>query len=134
MKNHTIFLDLEQIVSIHDFMVDAYGGSHGIRSIPLLESALFRPQTTFGGKFLYKSIFDKAAALMHSLIFNHAFVDGNKRTATASTLTFLELNGFSFVLDQSQLTHDVVNMENKKWGVNKIVTWLKKHSKKIKRG
>src|SRR3989344_1580898 len=108
----TIFLTLEQLVTIHNDQIERYGGSHGIRDLGLLESALLRPQTTFGGQDLYLTIFDKAASLLHSLLMNHAFVDGNKRTAMTTTLVFLELNGYTLSVSQDQLVQTALRIEN----------------------
>jgi len=127
----TNFLTLEQVIFIHEEQIEQYGGSHGIGRLSLLESAVIRVQMTFGGKELYHNLFDKAASLLHGLVFNHAFVDGNKRTAIASTMVFLELNGYSFILPQKKLVQTIVEIENKKWDKDKIKAWLKKHSKRI---
>ena len=114
MEEEIIFLTLEQILLIHEDQIDRYGGSHGLRDITLLESAIYRLQTTFGGIDLYPSMFDKAAALVHSLLLNHPFVDGNKRTAIASMLVFLDLNNYSFSVSQKKLTLTALSIENKK--------------------
>lgn len=127
----TIFLTLEQLLIIHDDQIERYGGSHGIRDLGLLESALLRPQTTFGGQDLYLTIFHKAASLLHSLLMNHAFVDGNKRTAVTTTLVFLELNGYTLSVSQDPLVQTALQIENKKMTFGQIVSWLKKHSKRI---
>lgn len=121
---------LEQILVIHEDQIERYGGSHGVRNLALIESAVYRPQTTFAGKELYDSIFDKAAALLHSLLLNHAFVDGNKRTAMVSTLTFLELNGYRLEVSQKGLVTFALTVENKKPAIEKIAMWLKKHCKR----
>lgn len=126
-----IFLTLEQVLVIHDDQIERYGGSHGIHSLSLLESAVMRPQTTFGGRDLYPSIFNKAAAIMHSLIMNHAFVDGNKRTSTVSVLVFLELNGYKLETSQKELVEAALNVRHKKWGLGKLSSWLKQHSRKM---
>lgn len=126
-----IFLTLEQVLAIHDDQIEKYGGSHGIHSLSLLESAVMRPQSSFGGKDLYPTIFGKAAALMHSMIMNHAFIDGNKRTGTVSTLVFLELNRYRLTVSQSQLIDAALKVRHKKWDLAKISSWLKAHSKKI---
>jgi len=68
-------------------------GSHGVRDLHLLEAAAARPQATFEGKDLYSDIFSKAAALLDSIIRNHPFLDGNKRTAIGAACLFLERNG-----------------------------------------
>lgn len=127
----TVFLSLEQVIAIHDDQIELYGGSHGIGKLELLESAVMRPQITFGGKDLYPSVFDKSAAVFHSLVLNHAFVDGNKRTATASTLVLLELNRYRLNVEQDELIHVVLKIVSRKWGIKKISFWLKKHSKKF---
>src|SRR5579859_834077 len=89
-SKEVIYVSLEDLLIIHTDQIERYGGSHGIRDIGLIESALFRPQSSFGGEDLYPDFFDKAAVLVHSLLLNHAFVDGNKRTAMATVLVFLE--------------------------------------------
>jgi death-on-curing protein len=68
-----------------------------------LEAAVLRPQSTVGGEDAYVDPCDKAAALMHSLARNHPFVDGNKRTAAASMIIFLKLNGYGFHATQDEL-------------------------------
>lgn len=128
---NTIFLTFEQVLAIHDNQIETYGGSHGIRDLALFESAIMRPQTTFGGKDLYPSIFEKAAVLMHSLIMNHPFVDGNKRTGTVSALIFLEINRFRIAVDQNELVDVSLEVALKKMNVKGVATWLEKSSKKI---
>src|SRR3990167_2652977 len=86
-------LSLEEILILHEYQIETYGGKAGINDIRMLESAVLRPQTTFDGKDLYEDIYEKSVALLYSLIKNHPFVDGNKRTALHATITFLELNG-----------------------------------------
>src|SRR5688572_20333207 len=82
---HTVkYLSPQQVLAIHDQMIKRFGGSSGIRDVGLLESAVARPKATFDGNDLYPSIFQKAAALLQSLLKNHPFVDGNKRTALTS--------------------------------------------------
>lgn len=126
----TIFLTLEQILVIHEDQIDHYGGSHGIRELTLLESALFRPQTTFSDQELYPTIFDKAAAMLHSLVMNHPFVDGNKRTGTAAMIIFLELNGLELKVTQKDLVNMVLQIEDKTLDLEQIAEWLEEHSQK----
>ena len=130
MKN-IIFLTFEQVLAIHDNQIELYGGSHGIRDLALFESALMRPQTTFGGNDLYPSLFDKATVLMHSIIMNHPFIDGNKRTGTVSALIFLEINKFKIIASQNELVKITIDLETKKINNEKISSWLRSHSKKI---
>lgn len=119
-----IYLTLEQILAIHHDQVKTYGGSHGIRDLVLLESATQRPQASFMGEDLYPTIFDKAAALMHSLILNRPFIDGNKRTGTVSAAAMLHLSGFDLKVSQEELVGAAL-------GIEQISNWLKEYSVKI---
>ncbi len=124
------YISLEELIAIHDSMIDLYGGSHGIRDLHLLQSALARPQSTFSGEDLYPDMFDKAAALFHSLMFNHAFVDGNKRTTFTSTARFLNLNGYEVTAKDKEIVDFALRVENQHLSVGQISEWLKKNSKK----
>lgn len=126
-----IYLTLEQVLVIHQDQIDRYGGTAGIRALSLLESAIFRPQTTFSGKDLYQSHCEKAAALMHSLIMNHAFVDGNKRTGTTATLVYLLLSKRALHVTHHELVTTVLAIEKEKWNIEKIASWLEKNVKKF---
>ncbi|WP_203236784.1 type II toxin-antitoxin system death-on-curing family toxin [Nocardia panacis] len=85
------YLDLEDVVWIANELV--MEGSARIRDLGLLQSAIFRPGASAFGEDAYPDLFDKAAALLQSLARNHPFIDGNKRTAWLSTVTFLDING-----------------------------------------
>ena len=80
---------LEDILSLHDASISDYGGIQGIRDIGLLKSAIARPFQTFDGNDLYPTSIEKAAALSESLVINHPFLDGNKRTGVLGMLTIL---------------------------------------------
>jgi death-on-curing protein len=89
------FLRLTDVVRIHIDQIEGYGGRAGIRDPGLLQSALAMPQASFGGEWLHRDLYEMAAAYAFHLCQNHPFVDGNKRTALACALVFLELNGVS---------------------------------------
>jgi death-on-curing protein len=89
-----LYLTLEQILDIHDQIIAQTTGSPGITNPGLLESAIAQPQMTFAGQELYTTLSEKAVALGFSLINNHPFLDGNKRTGHAAMEVFLILNGF----------------------------------------
>lgn len=88
-----LFLTLDEILSLHEDQVHRYGGSGGVRDLGLLQSAMGSVMATFGGSFLHESLFEMAAAYLFNICKNHPFIDGNKRTAVAASLTFLEMNG-----------------------------------------
>jgi len=123
------FLSIEQIIAIHSDIIRGFGGAKGVRSRELLESASFRMRASFDGKDLYSNIFEKAAALFESLAKNHAFVDGNKRTAFVSAITFLEINGHEMEFDKENTEKFILELVNGKKSFKQIVNFLKKDSK-----
>ena len=125
-----IYLSFEEVIKIHDNMVHLYGGSLGIRDKALIESALARPQATFGGEDLYETIYTKAAALFHSLMFNHAFVDGNKRTTMTTTARFLSLNGYELEVSMREFVDFPIRVENEHLPIEEIAAWLEMNSQR----
>jgi len=84
-----VYLTVAEVIAIHDHQTDEYGGIHGLRDQGAFESAVFRPQTGY-----YTDVSEEAAALLESLVNNHAFLDGNKQVGFAAAHTFLLVNGF----------------------------------------
>lgn len=99
----TRYLTPEQVLFIHSRLIQETGGAHGVRDLSMLLSALGRPQATFDGNELYGDIFSKAAALMDSLIRNHPFMDGNKRTAITTAALFLRFNGCALLVQNEDM-------------------------------
>src|SRR5689334_10398196 len=91
-----IFLELDEVLDLHRESIHRYGGDESIRDMGLLQSALAAPAASFGGDFLHPDIASMAAALLFSLVQNHPFVDGNKRTGAAAARVFLLLNDAKF--------------------------------------
>lgn len=87
-------LSVEEVLVVHDRLLERFGGAAGVRDQGLLESALYRPQTGH-----YSDLAEMATALFESLLMNHPFVDGNKRVAFFATDVFLRLNGWYLKLD-----------------------------------
>ena len=88
------FLSLDEVLAIHERLIDKFGGSSGIRDRGMLESALFRPQTGY-----YENLEEMAVALFESLLINHPFIDGNKRVAFFATDVFLRMNGWKIKVE-----------------------------------
>lgn len=125
------WLDLDDIELIHMQIIDASGGSQGIRDRGRLESALAAMQQEMFGQELYPTIFEKAAALMRGVIADHPFVDGNKRTGVMSALIFLNLNGFNTgQLSNKELEDFAVQVAVEHLDVPVIAAWLEKHGRK----
>jgi death on curing protein len=119
---------IDDVLELHESSINDFGGSHGVRDKGLLESAIARPFQTFGGEDLYPTIFEKAAALGESLIINHPFVDGNKRTGMLAMTGFLVLNNFVFTASSADLYNFVINISTGSISFNEIVEWLKNNT------
>jgi death-on-curing protein len=122
------YLTVEQVLFLHARLIAETGGSHGIRDIGLLESAIARPQATFEAKDLYPDVFSKAAALLHSLISNHPFVDGNKRVGIGAAALFLRANGFVLAATNSELETFALRAARGELGVPEAARWLEEHT------
>jgi death on curing protein len=117
-------LSLEDLVWLHAVAIEEFGGSHGLRDKGVLESALGRPLATFGGKNLYLTSFKRAAALAESLVLNHGFVDGNKRSAMYAMAAWLEREGYRLEADRGELRDIALAIATHKVTFDQIAVWL----------
>jgi death on curing protein len=92
------YLTTADVIGIHAVLLHRYGGAKGIRDMGAVESAVFRPQCGY-----YSDITEEAAALLESLLINHPFIDGNKRTAFACCDIFLRINGTRITAENERL-------------------------------
>lgn len=122
------YLTLIEILELHRRILEQSGGALGIREMGLLESAIAQPQMTFGGADLYPSLLEKAAALGFSIIMNHPFVDGNKRTGHAATETFLVLNGLEINASVDEQERVVLAISSGELGREAFVEWLQQNT------
>lgn len=121
------YLTLSEALELHRRVIGQSGGALGVLDLGALESALAQPRMTFGGRDLYPSIVDKVATLGYSLIQNHPFLDGNKRTGHAAMEVFLLLNGFeiqSSVDEQERIILQVASGETDR---EAFTSWLRDH-------
>lgn len=109
-------------------MIATTGGNHGVRDVGLLASAVARPQATFGGEELYPDVFTKAAALMASLIQNHPFVDGNKRTGIVAAGLFLRRSGWRLQTSNEELERFTLRVATERVPIEEIAGWLQQYS------
>jgi death on curing protein len=119
---------LADILLLHEKSINDFGGSHGVRDMGLLEAAIARPFQTFGGTDLYPTIIEKAAALGESLIKNHPFVDGNKRTGLLAMLSFLINKGYSSKASPDELYAFIIDISSGALSFEEIVTWLREYT------
>ena len=87
------YLSVGEVLDLYRRVMQESGGGFGLRDLSALLSSIAQPRMTFEGRGLYPSLADKAAALCFSIVMNHPFLDGNKRTAHAAMEAFLQLNG-----------------------------------------
>jgi death-on-curing protein len=125
------YLTSEQVLFIHSRVIAETGGIHGVRDLGLLESAVARPQVTFDGKELYADVFIKAAALMDSLVNNHPFADGNKRTGVMSAGLFLLINGYKLKIPSTAMADITMRVATKKVTIEKLAQWMRKNSRLV---
>lgn len=126
------YLTPQQILFIHARLIAETGGEPGLRDLPLLESAIARPYATFDGKDLYSGLFEKAAALLDSLVNNHAFLDGNKRVGITSAALFLLSNGYQLRTSSKDLETFTLQVATDHPSINELATWLQAHSHSLK--
>ena len=122
------YFDANDIELIHMQIVDASGGSHGTRDRGRIEAAVATQFQEVFGQELYKTVFDKAAALCRGIIADHAFVDGNKRTGIMLALIFLERNGHKTKLTDKELEDFAVRVAIEHLDIPTIAAWLEAHS------
>ena len=123
------YLYPKQILYLHRAILEQSGESSGLRDEGLLESAVYRPQASFGGQDLYPDLFTKAAALGHSLVSNHPFVDGNKRVGFEAMRLMLRLNGYDIHAALEEKLHFVLAIAKSERSEQAIADWLKQHSR-----
>ncbi|MBI3011520.1 MAG: type II toxin-antitoxin system death-on-curing family toxin [Candidatus Omnitrophica bacterium] len=123
------YLYPKQVIYLYRQIIQQSGGTVGLRDEGLLESAVYRPQASFGGQDLYQDLFSKAAALGHSLISNHPFVDGNKRVGFEAMRLMLRLNGYDIRASLEAKFDFVMDVAQGKRTEQAIADWLKQHSR-----
>jgi death-on-curing protein len=125
------YLTAEQVLFIHARLIAETGGEHGILDLGLLQSAAARPQATFDKQDLYPELFSKAAALLESLIGNHAFVDGNKRTAITAAGLFLRINGYRLTASNQQLEVFTLQCAQHLVSLEQMTIWFESQSESV---
>lgn len=120
-----IYLSVEQVLFLHDRLIEETGGEHGVRDLGGLESALARPRAAFGDTEFYPDIYIKAAVLMDGLTRNHAFIDGNKRISISTAVMFLHVNGYRLTATNSELEEFAIHVTTAKPAIEAIADWFR---------
>ena len=122
-----LYPTLVETLELHNRLIERFGGKVGVRDMGLLESALMRPQTGY-----YNSLSLQAAALLQSLTQNHAFIDGNKRVAFATSAIFLRMNGYRLKVEADNGESFIIDRVIKaRADLEEIATWLEKHMRRV---
>jgi death-on-curing protein len=121
-----MMLSFEQLLGLQKQIIEQSGGAHGLRDQAGLESALAQPTMSFGGEDLYPDVIAKAATLGFSLINNHPFLDGNKRTGHAAMEIFLLLNGMEIQADVDEQEHTILAVAAGKMSRELFTEWLRR--------
>lgn len=124
----TRYLSAQQVLFIHARLTDETGGDHLLRDVGLLASAVARPRAAFGGQELYPDLFAQAAALMQSLLLNHPFLDGNKRTGITAAALLLLRNGYRLTADNAGLERFTFAVVNGQQSFQEMAAWFRAHS------
>lgn len=125
-------IPISEVEQLHKILIDNFGGSHGIRDKEALSSALARPFQTFDNKDLYVSVIQKASSLIESILINHPFIDGNKRTGYTLLRLFLLQNGYDIKASQDNKYEFVINIASGILKFDGIVEWLNTNTTLIK--
>jgi len=121
----------ELIDELHELSLKAYGGGSGTRDESMLESAIARPFQTFGGEPLYPTVYEKAAAIAQSIIINHPYIDGNKRTGLLAMIAMLEVYGFELTAESNETYEMTIKISTGHIELNEISDWIEHNSKLI---
>ncbi|HVG25464.1 MAG TPA: type II toxin-antitoxin system death-on-curing family toxin [Thermoanaerobaculia bacterium] len=122
------FLTLAQVLELHELQLGLFGGSSGTRDLGLLESALGNVQATFGGEYLHQSIYEMGAAYLYGICRNHPFIDGNKRTAAAAALTFLDYNRIEIEATEDELYDLVIGVAEGRVTKDDVALFFERHT------
>ncbi|QQO07572.1 type II toxin-antitoxin system death-on-curing family toxin [Breznakiella homolactica] len=123
------FLTLSEVLIIYEDQVRRYGGEYGVRDLNLLSSAVYVPQSSFNGEYLHTTVPAMAAAYGFHICQNHPFVDGNKRTALASALVFLDLNNYDFTCPEPTLYKQMMDVAKGEIKKESLITFFEKYAK-----
>ena len=125
------YLSAQDVLVLHAMVIDATGGSNGVRDAHLLASIAEKPRACFAGKDLYATVWIKAAILFEGLVNYHVFVDGNKRTGLIATARFLSLNGYEFKASNEESVVMALRIATKEVSQEALAAWLEANAEAV---
>jgi death on curing protein len=123
-------LEVADLVWLNTIAVRQAGGAVGVRDKGVLEAAVARPWAAYGGKELFPTLFDKAAALMEAVIRRHPFVDGNKRTGLLAGAALLYLAGYDLAAPRAEMVEKPVALAERRIGFEELSRWFEIHARR----
>jgi len=123
------FLTLDDVLALHDELIQRYGGTPGLRDAGLLEAALAMPQAGFGGRYFHQFPHETAAAYLFHLVRNHAFIDGNKRVALACAILFFKINRVPYSITEEEAVELTLAAASGQMDKCDVTSVLQKHLK-----
>ena len=124
-----VFLTLEDVLALHDELIQDYGGISGLRDAGLLEAALAMPQAGFGGRYFHEFPYEMGAAYLFHLVRNHAFADGNKRIALACAILFFKINRVSYAITEEEAVELTYAAASGQINKGDVTEFFRKHLK-----
>jgi death on curing protein len=123
------FLTLEDVLALHDELIQRYGGTPGLRDAGLLEAALAMPQAGFSSQYFHEFPHEMAAAYLFHLARNHAFIDGNKRVALACAILFFKINHVSYSITEEEAVKLTLGTASGNMDKSAVKAFFQKHLK-----
>jgi len=123
------FLTLSEVLLVLENQIKNYGGIYGIRDINLLSSAIYMPESSFGGQYLHETVPEMAAAYAFHICQNHPFIDGNKRVALASSLVFLDINGYELNCKDEILYSKIIELAKGDTKKDELIKFYEEYAK-----
>ena len=123
------FLTLEDVLALHDELIQRYGGTPGLRDAGLLAAALAMPQAGFGGRYFHEFPHEMGAAYLFHLVRNHAFIDGNKRVALACAILFFKINRVSYSITEEEAVELSFDAASGRTDKGAVTTFFRQHVK-----
>lgn len=122
------FFEIDEVLAMHGYLIERFGGSDGVRDVGLLESAVAMPAAGFGDEYLHEDIHEMAAAYLFHLVRNHPFIDGNKRTGAAAAGMFLERNGIDCDIDERLFEETVLAVAQGRMEKPDVARFFREHT------
>ena len=123
------FLTLEDVLALHDELIQRYGGAPGLRDAGLLEAALAMPQAGFGGQYFHEFPHEMGGAYLFHLVRNHAFIDGNKRVALACAILFFKINRVLYSITEEEAVELTLAAASGRMDKGAVTAFFRQHLK-----